>query len=220
DQDSAQILELLKHKTAFKGDSEAHQSLPKIIQQELKDDVKTQVQDTFFKCSNPIFAIAKKKGGWQKILVCRILNNELRTEYFKLKGIAVIPEIIIPNDQATIIDQHQAFHHIRVAEKMLPNLFISFNGQLLATKECCDRRGQNAMQLENLCLPRQYSVPELRSPKVTIRNIASNDYFPRVWQDDPNGQELYQPHADNRVLGLAVEHKSNDSVNDNIPNER
>ncbi|KAA6365507.1 MAG: hypothetical protein EZS28_038965, partial [Streblomastix strix] len=40
------------------------------------------------------------------------------------------------------------------------------------------------------------------------------------WLDDRNGQEPDQPHADRRVLGLAVEHENNDNINDNIPKER
>ncbi|KAA6361465.1 MAG: hypothetical protein EZS28_043010, partial [Streblomastix strix] len=60
----------------------------------------------------PIFAIPKKKGGWRKILDCRILNSVLQTEYFKLEGITDIQEIVLPNDWATTIDLHQAFHHI------------------------------------------------------------------------------------------------------------
>lgn len=38
--------------------------------------------------------------------------------------------------------------------------------------------------------------------------------------DDRNGQEPDQSHADSRVLGLAVEHESNDNVNNNVSKER
>ncbi|KAA6383594.1 MAG: hypothetical protein EZS28_020879 [Streblomastix strix] len=62
-EDSAHILDVLKHKTAFKRDQEAHSSLSKIIYQELEDDVITQVPDSYVKCWNQIFAIPKMKGG-------------------------------------------------------------------------------------------------------------------------------------------------------------
>ncbi|KAA6399822.1 MAG: hypothetical protein EZS28_004649 [Streblomastix strix] len=134
DQDSAHNIEVLRHKTAFKGDLEAHSSLSKIIQQELEDDVITQVQDFFVKCWNPIFAISKKKEGWRKILDCRILNSELETEYFMVEGITDIQEIIMPNDWTTTIDLHQAFRHIRVAEEKRPYLCFSFNGLSYSNK--------------------------------------------------------------------------------------
>ncbi|KAA6388059.1 MAG: hypothetical protein EZS28_016413 [Streblomastix strix] len=82
-QDSSHILEVLRHKTTFKGDQDAHSSLSKIIQQELEDDAITHVQDSFVKCRNPIFAIQKKNGGWRKILDCRILNIESQIEVAK-----------------------------------------------------------------------------------------------------------------------------------------
>ncbi|KAA6361151.1 MAG: hypothetical protein EZS28_043320, partial [Streblomastix strix] len=62
-QESAHMLKVLKHKIAFKGGSEAHSSLSKIIQQQLEYDAITQVPNSFVKCWNPIFAIPKKKGS-------------------------------------------------------------------------------------------------------------------------------------------------------------
>ncbi|KAA6384180.1 MAG: hypothetical protein EZS28_020295 [Streblomastix strix] len=128
DQDSVHNLEVLKRKTAFKEDQEAHSSLSKIIQQELEDDVISQVPDSFLKCWNQIFAISKKNGGWRKIIDCQILNSQLQTEYFMLKGITDIQEIIMPNDWATTIDLHQAFHRIREAEELQPYPCFSFYG--------------------------------------------------------------------------------------------
>ncbi|KAA6387650.1 MAG: hypothetical protein EZS28_016821 [Streblomastix strix] len=214
--DSAPKLEVLKRKTAFKGDSEAHKSLFKIIQQELEDDVITQVPDSFVKCWNPLFAISKKKGSCRKIHYCRILNSEFKTEYNKLEGITIIQEIIIPNDSATVIDLHYAFFHIIVAEEMRQCLYISFNGHSYNYKEM---PGQKAMQLVNLRQRGRYSDPNLGSHSSATRNITSNEDSTKVLLDNRNGKEQDQPYSDSRILVLALEHKNHDNVNDNISKE-
>ncbi|KAA6367039.1 MAG: hypothetical protein EZS28_037433, partial [Streblomastix strix] len=162
--------------------------------------------------------IPKKKGGCSKILDCLILNSELETEYFKLEGITDIQEIIMPNDWATTIDLHQAFHHIRHQR----NAVWSFYGpeNLYQMPPTSNSRSQEAMQFANLRLRRRYSDPELGSHSFTTRNIADNEDPRRVWPDDRYGQEPYQSHAASRVPGLAVEHENNDNANDNIPKER
>ncbi|KAA6397162.1 MAG: hypothetical protein EZS28_007313 [Streblomastix strix] len=200
DQDSAHNLEVLNHKTTFKGHQEVHLSLSKINKQQQEDEVITKFLDLFIKCWNTIFAIPNKKGVWRKILDCLILNSELRTEHFKLEGITDIQEIITPNDWVTTIVFHQAFHYIRAAEEM--------------------QRCQEAIQLENLRQCRRYSGPEFGSQNIAARNIASNEEPTSVWLDDRNRQELNQHYADNRVLVLAVEHKNNDNINDNIPKQK
>ncbi|KAA6386267.1 MAG: hypothetical protein EZS28_018204 [Streblomastix strix] len=96
-QDSAHNSEVLQNKTLFKKDQEAPSIQSMILQQELENDFLIQVPDSFVKSLNPIFAIPKKKGGWKKILDCLILNSELKTEYFKLKGTTDIQEITMPN---------------------------------------------------------------------------------------------------------------------------
>ncbi|KAA6357336.1 MAG: hypothetical protein EZS28_047137 [Streblomastix strix] len=72
---------------------------------------------------------------------------------------------------------------------------------------------------ENIHLNRLYSDPELGSHNIGVRDIASKKDSTRVWLDDHNGQEPDQHHADSRVLGLAMEHKNNDNINDIIPKE-
>ncbi|KAA6395836.1 MAG: hypothetical protein EZS28_008636 [Streblomastix strix] len=100
-----------KHKIAFKENSEVHLSLSKLIQQELEDDVITQVPDSFAKYWNQIFAIQKKKRSWRKILDSRIMNSEQRTEYFMLNGITDIQKIIMLNDQASESRAKEAILH-------------------------------------------------------------------------------------------------------------
>ncbi|KAA6389907.1 MAG: hypothetical protein EZS28_014569 [Streblomastix strix] len=102
------------------------------------------------------------------------------------------------------------------------NAVWSFNGpkNLYQMPPTINRRSQEAIQLENLRPCRRYSDPELGSRNITTRDIASNDDSTGVWMDDRNGQVPDQSHADSRVLALAVEHQSNDNVNDNISKER
>ncbi|KAA6400220.1 MAG: hypothetical protein EZS28_004253 [Streblomastix strix] len=102
------------------------------------------------------------------------------------------------------------------------NAVWSFNGpeNLYQMPLTSNSRGQETMQLENLRLRRRYSDPELGSRNTVTRDIVSNDDTTGVWMDDRNGQEPDQSHADSRVLGLAVEHESNDNVNNNVSKER
>ncbi|KAA6361464.1 MAG: hypothetical protein EZS28_043009 [Streblomastix strix] len=81
-------------------------------------------------------------------------------------------------------------------------------------------RSQEAMQLENLRLRRRYSDPELGSRNIAARDTISNDDTTGVWMDDRNGREPDQSNADSGVLELAVEHESNDNVNNNVSKER
>ncbi|KAA6403119.1 MAG: hypothetical protein EZS28_001348 [Streblomastix strix] len=102
------------------------------------------------------------------------------------------------------------------------NAVWSFNGpeNLYQMPSTSNSRSQEAMQFQNLHLRRRYSDPELGSRNIITRDIVSNQHFIGVRMDDRNGQEPDQSHADNRVLGLAVEHQSIDNLNDNISKER
>ncbi|KAA6360535.1 MAG: hypothetical protein EZS28_043938, partial [Streblomastix strix] len=102
------------------------------------------------------------------------------------------------------------------------NAVWSFNGpeNLYQMPSTGNSRSQEAMQLENSRLRRRYSDPELGSRSIAIRDTVSNNDTIGVRMDDRNGQEPDQSHADSRVHGLAVEHKSNDNVNNNVSKER
>ncbi|KAA6384972.1 MAG: hypothetical protein EZS28_019500 [Streblomastix strix] len=71
------------------------------------------------------------------------------------------------------------------------NAVWSFNGpeNLYQMPSISNRRGQKAMQLENLCLRRRYSDPELGSHNITTRNTISSVDPTGIWMDDRNGQE-------------------------------
>lgn len=72
------------------------------------------------------------------------------------------------------------------------------------------------MQLENLCIYRRYSEPELGSHNFTVSDITGNEDSIRVWLNDRNGQEPVKHRTDGRVLGQILKHKKNDNSNDNI----
>lgn len=66
---------------------------------------------------NPIFVIPKKDGnGKRMILDCRLLNENVSKEHFKMESLATLRDIIMPGDWMVIIDIKDAYYHIPLAE--------------------------------------------------------------------------------------------------------
>ncbi|KAA6401696.1 MAG: hypothetical protein EZS28_002781 [Streblomastix strix] len=65
-QDSAHILEVLRHKTAFKEDSESYLCLSKIIKKQLENDVKIQVSNFFNIYQNAILRFRRRSEVWER----------------------------------------------------------------------------------------------------------------------------------------------------------
>ncbi|KAA6369206.1 MAG: hypothetical protein EZS28_035268 [Streblomastix strix] len=147
----------------------------------------------------------------------RVVNRVFQTRRdYRYSGNNTTQRLGNNNRPASSLPSHQS------SRRDATNAVWSFNGteNLYQMPPTTNSRNQKAMQLENLRLCRRYSDPELGSHNITTRDIASNDDSTGVWINDRNGQEPDQSHADSRVLGLAVEHESNDNVNDNISKER
>ncbi|KAA6378855.1 MAG: hypothetical protein EZS28_025618, partial [Streblomastix strix] len=150
-------------------------------------------------------------------------NRYSRIIHAKQMGYNNRPASSLPSHQCSRRDATVSMLQLQWSLLQLQrNAVWSFNGSEnhYQMPLASNSRGREAIQIENLRLRRRDYDPELESYNITTRNITSNEDSTRVWLDDHNGQEPDQSHADSRVLGLAVEHESNDNVNDNISKER
>ncbi|KAA6374298.1 MAG: hypothetical protein EZS28_030174, partial [Streblomastix strix] len=218
-QDIAHNLEVLKHKTVFKGDQEAHSNLSKIIYAgiNIRDpkEKRRLVQDPGLsnsqqRVANRVFQV----GGDYNHLG----NNNAQQLSHDNR-----PASSLPSHYSRKRDANGSMLQLQWSLLQLQrNAVWSFNAPLEPLLNVSNQytRRQEAMQLENLRLRRRYSDPELRSHSITTRNITSNEDSSRVLLDDRNGQEPDQCHANSRVLVLAVEHQNNGNVNDTIPKKR
>ncbi|KAA6361880.1 MAG: hypothetical protein EZS28_042594 [Streblomastix strix] len=119
------LLQSLKQPRQFKGTQEQMIEYQNKLTEELSQGIVKESMK--IKVHNPIFLVSRSDDRPRKIIRCRKLNSITQQVHFQMEGIQELKQIIEQWDFATTLDLKNAFHHIKVNQKL--QTFFGFKFQ-------------------------------------------------------------------------------------------
>ncbi|KAA6362077.1 MAG: hypothetical protein EZS28_042396 [Streblomastix strix] len=127
-QESRVILAQQRRVIYFSGNEEQAEQMDQLIKEELEQGIIKVMNQQEILLWNRTFVIKKPGGGLRRIMDCRPLNTQLKSQHFTTNDLSKVLEIWKQNDWASLMDIKSAFNHVAVTGELEKYLAFTHRG--------------------------------------------------------------------------------------------